>query len=787
MSSDPNSHQTAESRIDALARPDKWYLAAGDGGLFAPSFPTALDTPGFWDGGMWYDLTIAPLFAVAAVDQSGRPLPLIVISRRWRPDCLTTRYHNGNGGVIVEKREVLPGGRFRCSFTFDAPDADVKHLVAYLLQPSTELSSHVVPEQDNQSIKWQRTVNDRANMSVPVNLQLTAEARNAKVDARVSFIEGGQDQPRYDMLPFADASLWNADVSTNGETQPSMANINLAMALRVEVVDSTQSPTEDNCPIIFELTVATPEFEHARRSKSATWLEHFDAYPQFSCDDAMLARYFDYRVYGLKLCEVAGGMGAVTHPAVAEGIGYFHVPITYSGQCHMLECRWSEDPAIARGSLLNFIENQKPDGSFHGRLYFANLDRTNFYHSNWGDAVLELDALHPDDDFLTTAYAGLGKYAHWLLEDRDNERSGMIDVLNQFETGQEYMSRYMVVNPTADRDGWENRTRLKAIDVTVYTYQLCKALADIAERLKDDKAAAQWKSKAEMIGQAIVNNMWSNDINLFSDVDPTDGRTTNIKAAVCFYPMLTDLIDEQHLAKLLDHLENKEEFATPWPVPSSSADDPMFNAEGLWKGVRRLCPWNGRTWPMTNSHIIEGLIRQWRRRDATGEQCVHHRAGQLAGQLLQRFVHLMFRDGDVNRPNCFEHYNPITGEPSAYRGIDDYQHSWVIDLLMKGVAGIHIEAQSANKAALVIDPLPMNVEASDVRRVHVRGHIVEVRRAGKEFHVTIDGRTFHGNIGTPLALPLPLPDVILPREREDRISELTDRARKPADRKLTQS
>src|SRR2546429_4324554 len=28
-----------------------------------------------------------------------------------------------------------------------------------------------------------------------------------------------------------------------------------------------------------------------------------------------------------------------------------------------------------------------------------------------------------------------------------------------------------------------------------------------------------------------------------------------------------------------------------------------------WKGKRHNCPWNGRVWPMTNSHIIEALAR----------------------------------------------------------------------------------------------------------------------------------------------------------------------------------
>ena len=36
----------------------------------------------------------------------------------------------------------------------------------------------------------------------------------------------------------------------------------------------------------------------------------------------------------------------------------------------------------------------------------------------------------------------------------------------------------------------------------------------------------------------------------------------------------------------------------------------MFrNANAEWKGKRHVCPWNGRVWPMTNSHVMEALGR----------------------------------------------------------------------------------------------------------------------------------------------------------------------------------
>ena len=70
----------------------------------------------------------------------------------------------------------------------------------------------------------------------------------------------------------------------------------------------------------------------------------------------------------------------------------------------------------------------------------------------------------------------------------------MFTVVNHFETGQEYMSRYMAVDTEADTRGWQPRLRLKGIDVTVYAHQLFRALAIIARRLGHGGDEAEWRS-----------------------------------------------------------------------------------------------------------------------------------------------------------------------------------------------------------------------------------------------------------------------------------------------------
>ena len=470
---------------------------------------------------------------------------------------------------------------------------------------------------------------------------------------------------------------------------------------------------------------------------TSAWESFFGGFPRFESGDPYLDRTFDYRIYGLGLNRIEGAWGPVRHPAIAEGPEYFHVPIAYSAQCHMMEMRWRRGGREAWGSLLNFVDNQKPNGSFHGRLYPGRLDGTDFYHSNWGDALLAVDDMHPDAAALARCYEGLSRYARWLTAERDPEASGMFTVTNHFETGQEYMSRYMAVDGEADVAGWNPRLRLKGIDVTVYAHQLFRALASVARRLERPGDEAEWRGLEAGCRRAIDERMWSADARLFTDVDGRTGERTGVKAAVGFYPLLTGGVDGARLDALLDHLEDPETFGTRFPLPSSSVDDPRFSAEGVWRGKRRNCPWNGRVWPMTTSHVIEGLLRCWRGGKA--------RAGARAADMLHRFARMMFTDGDPSRPNCFEHYNPHTGRACHFRGIDDYQHSWILDLLARGFGGLHVDA-----AGVEVRPLPNGPARVSLGPVIARGRTVSVEVAPQRVSLEVDGERFDGPRGEPL-------------------------------------
>ena len=657
---------------------------------------------------------------------------------------------------------MLPGGILESSWR--VPRGLEGHLVAFTAQPAETSDA---ADATATGVGWMGTVSDRRGEELVLRFELAGSV--APAWRRIVPSEG-RGAPEWRHSPFAEDSRGapgSADPTPGAAPDRNSGTISDPHARRVGwiwiAVALPLAEIEADGPLSFRLTLrprgagggrtapectARParETPAAETPAASAWESFFGGFPCFRSGDPYLDRYFDYRIYGLGLNRIEGRRGPVRHPAIAEGPEYFHVPIAYSAQCHMMEMRWRRSGREAWGSLLNFVDNQKPDGSFHGRLYPERLEGTDFYHANWGDALLAVDDMHPDSEALARCYEGLSRYARWLVAARDPEGSGMFTVTNHFETGQEYMSRYMAVDEEADVAGWSPRLRLKGIDVTVYAHQLFRALASVARRLERPGDGAEWRGLAARSWRAIDECMWSPEARLFTDVDGRTGERTGVKAAVGFYPLLTGRVAGDRLDALLDHLEDPGTFGTRFPLPSSSVDDPRFSAEGIWRGKRRNCPWNGRVWPMTTSHVIEGLLRCWR--GGSGGSGGSARAGALAADMLHRFVRMMFTDGDPSRPNCFEHYNPHTGRACHFRGIDDYQHSWILDLLARGFAGLHVDA-----AGVEVRPLPDGPARVSLGPVTARGRTLSVDVAPERVSVTVDGERFEGPRGQALRVP----------------------------------
>lgn len=407
-------------------------------------------------------------------------------------------------------------------------------------------------------------------------------------------------------------------------------------------------------------------------------------WPVLHLSDRYIENFYKYRWENIKELSFKPNGKIYQYAGVYEGYGYFQKHISYSAAAHMRELRWLSDPSLARGSILNFIANQKNDGSFPGHLGPETIDEESFYHADWGAAVLELHKIHPNIKFLKQIYLPLIDYAQYFERERDREKCFLYDVWNHYETGQEFSSRYTAIDPLADRNNWGKIFRLKGVDATTYIYNLWTALAEIAGILGKNSESVIWAQKAQKTKKAVLQIMWDKKNEMFFDVNPQNMQRTSVKSLTCFYPYMTDIVSRKHLAGLRKHLLNPKEFWTAYPFPTLSLDDPNFSADGIWRGKKEACPWNGRVWPMANSHMAEVMARC-----AIRFQDKEFR--QKFEEFFNRWIKMMFFEGDPEKPNSFEHYHPFDGSPSTkengFSGINDYLHSWINDLIIKYAAG----------------------------------------------------------------------------------------------------
>jgi hypothetical protein len=739
-----------------LQRSDKYYIGGGNRLLWAPPFPLFADQPGYWDEAHYYNFEFRPLFTWTLLDEYGLEIPLRFISRRWDPSAVIQTYaaDTRRGGLAIkESRCVLPSdvASSEISINFRGKGKAVVHLVAWTAQENSSAGdangiSDATFQDDVFTFFKHVKPADSPGLKIGTVFGLGGKTRSYALQLS----EGTLPPPRWVLSPWYEKFSAGRLPNTLRDSGIDNAGI-LFMGLHEEILLPPGKPVRSSIGI-----AVSPSVEESRRGfrtamKGGTpasfsvprWNEYFSGVPRFHCSDEHISRYYWYRWYGLRLNTIEGGEGNYPHPAVCEGIGRFRAPVSYSAPGHMLENRWRHDPALAQGSLLTFIANQRSDGGFRGYIDLAHFRPEFFYHANWGSALLHLDAVHHSPPFLRQVHEGLVRYARYFDKERDDEGSGLYDIDNHYETGQEFMHRYTAVNPDADRDNWGEVFRLKGVDATVYIYELKRALAVVTRALGKPGEAELWEIEADKIRNAVRSTMWNPGEEMFFDIDPLTSAQTMVKAATCFYPYFTDIVSAEHLRGLQRHLLNRNEFWPAFPVPSTPLDDATFCAEPEWKGKRMNCPWNGRVWPMTNSHMAEALARS---AIAFDDRILRQRTAEL----IRTFIHMMFFEGDPSRPNCFEHYNPVNGKPSIYRGIDDYQHSWVIDLIIKYVCGIR-----PTREVLIVDPFPFSLASASIDDVLIRGRRVRVEIDRKKFTVWVEGKEKGTSaLGRGVAIPL---------------------------------
>jgi hypothetical protein len=748
--------------LHLLARTDKWYLGNGGMLVYAPPFPQYLGTPGFWDECHYGDLALPRLLCLSfAVTLEGGLYELdpYLSYWHWYPDRIEARHYlvirEGLGykqqrGIrifISETRRIGPDGTLSVQLSPDLlAECPVRslHVVGWTARQKTALGEkHSDFKLDGHSVSYQQHAaqrpHGRGENGLPIRVRMWGSQR--PLSAQVTPAHGANLKPRLVFTPLWDSLRHNpARPRLSGEVLGEnplgsvvYAGLQWVLPLKTKqprsltvLVNAQQvaEPSKVRRQAQGDKTAGLFEYKHTP-DPGKSWREFLSLVPHFECSDEMLTRYYWYRWYGLRLNAVPRG-GNYPAPAVTEGIAYFRGVITYSLMCHLQECKWLADPALAQGCLRNHIAHQTRAGHFPGHIYVSHVNSQGFYHTDVGAALSALMLHHPDSAFAAETRRPLQRLLQFYLKERDTEGLALYDVCDQFETGQEYTSRYFHADRNADQYGWVNALRLKGVDVTFYVYNLVQYLEAAAIAAGDHSEARRQQRLAQRIRESVAEYLWDVRRRFFFDYNASTRKRSPYWVAVGAYPLINELASDEQALAAAAHLADPRKFASPWPTPTVACDDPYFQSDPRWRGERANCPWNGRVWPMVNGHLLEVYARLARLNP-------RHYRPRLAAY-LRRFVEMLHyeQEGaaghakDLARPNCFEHYSPSDGSACEYRGIDDYMHSEVANGILKYVAGVRLCRSDDGGTLLSVDPFPFGLKQMLLLNCRLAGQRLDV-------------------------------------------------------------
>lgn len=677
-------------------------FALGGGGFcsYAPTHPRYQTSPGFADEVLLFNARLPSLFAIALVENRV-PLTLSLVEHAPDHGAMVLTYTDGKGLTLTERRFVSADDRFVSQLSF-ALEGKTERDLTIVQWTTTDLEGEPA-SLEGEIFRVKRQLPCEGAPPVPVEIVWSNPDSKGARCLQAYASEPGSDRPDFEETPWFEMGEFPVPRAKRVMQKPSPilpgARVYLGIFRPIHLKPGQKAEHRFEAHVMFKGRGLNYRPRKPDPKDENGWQGFFDKAPKFVCENKALERIVKHRLEALHLLRIPGGLMHLSSPSVCEGNGKYHVPVAFSAPAIMRDARWLNEPTLARGIIKVFFENLRQSGMVPGRVYMNAVEGNDFFHADWGGGFAALDAVHPDRATKRAVIMGMQRYVKFLANNRDPEGSGMTDICNHFESGQEFSRRYTVIDEKADKaEGFAEQFRLKGIDVSTFRYRLVKHLAEVADELQEKAMANRFIAEVETVHDAMKKRMWDEKAGLFMDVDPETRRRTGVKAAVGFYPLATDIPTPQMVEAMLDTLTDKNEFWTKHPVPSLAASDPYFNADGFWKGTRRGAPWNGRVWPMINSHILEGLCRHAERGNKRAQKVTKDLFDKTVTMLSGELEHL-------ESPRTFEHYSPTTGLPCRHRGVDWYMHSFTLDNVFRIACGFTVR-NGEIQLDPVIDDMP---------------------------------------------------------------------------------
>lgn len=145
------------------------------------------------------------------------------------------------------------------------------------------------------------------------------------------------------------------------------------------------------------------------------------------------------------------------------------------------------------------------------------------------------------------------------------------------------------------------------LDTNLQQLFIANLLLEMGFYLERWQEIEELEDEANLLKTYIRENLWDEETGFLYD-QYADGSLSKTKGIGAYWALYSDVLNEEQMKRLVAELNNPETFKRPFRVPSLSADNPRYKANGRY--------WQGGIWPGTNYMIINGLIEKGFRKEA---------------------------------------------------------------------------------------------------------------------------------------------------------------------------
>lgn len=350
------------------------------------------------------------------------------------------------------------------------------------------------------------------------------------------------------------------------------------------------------------------------------------AKPVFHCDDRVLERRFGEACHGLESKLVEVGPEGNRSKVLIEGGGYPGI---------WLECGPMEGviygthfrPEVALWNHWVFFRHQRRDGQFP---CWISRDRPGFSQIQMVEPIArsawDTYQLTGDSGFLLEAYLACTRFDAWLAANRDRNRTGLVELFCEYDTGHDRSSRFHDFCPELPRACPEgeaiNCPQIEGLpwlapDLSASLFGGRQALALMAGALDRPADAEKWRQRAEATRRAILSRLFDPDTLCFYDRDSM-GKWNRIASDALLRVLAENVVDEQLFNRIFDRwVSDPEAFFSPFPFPSVALNDPHFVhalPANCWGGPSQaLTALRAPRWMRSHGRLreMDELMRRW--------------------------------------------------------------------------------------------------------------------------------------------------------------------------------